>query len=157
MKNTGKPTEALFEASITALGKRGYWYRIKDAAAIKGLTGSVGVGVDATPSDYICAVWGLTFFAEVKSTQHETLFEFGLLKTGQNAHGRRIIAAGGDYLIFVHRLTTGDWYKIPMWVVHDYEAGAGRRSITWNEMEKYKCLVEKTPKGTRPVWPSPKL
>lgn len=157
MKNTGKPSEALFEASITALGKRGYWYRIKDAAAIRGLTGRVGVGMDATPSDYMCVVWGMTFFAEVKSTQHETLFEFGLLKAGQNAHGKRIVAAGGEYWIFIHRLATGDWYKVPMWVVQDFEAGTGRRSMAWNEMERFKCLVEKTPKGSRILWQSPRL
>ncbi|GJE78124.1 Holliday junction resolvase RecU [Methylorubrum suomiense] len=151
MRNTGKPTEALFEASITALGKDGYFYRIKDAAAIKGLTGRVG-HVDATPSDYICAVLGKMFFAEVKSTQHETLFEFKLLKVGQNAHGARITAAGGQYLVFVHRLATGDWYILPMNVIRDYETNNSRKSMAWTEMEWFECTTVKTPAGSRPAW-----
>lgn len=151
-KNTGKPTEALFESSILALGKQGYFYRIKDAAAIKGLTGSVGAGIDATPSDYICAVLGKTFFAEVKSTQHETLFEFKLLKKGQNAHGARIVAAGGGYLVFVHRMLTDDWYVIPMSAIRAHEATMNRKSMAWTEMGAFRCTTEPTPAGSRPLW-----
>ncbi|PZP71753.1 Holliday junction resolvase RecU [Methylorubrum populi] len=153
MKNNGKPTEARFEASINALGKQGYLYRIKDAAAIHGLTGRVGAGVDATPSDYICAVRGKTFFAEVKSTQHETLFEFKLLKKGQNAHGARIVAAGGSYLIFVHRLLTDDWYCVPMALIRQHEALTNRKSMAWTEMGDWKCTTEQTPAGSRLLWP----
>lgn len=151
MKNTGKPTEALFEASITGLGKDGYFYRIKDAAAIKGLTGRVG-HVDATPSDYICAVLGKTFFAEVKSTQHETLFEFKLLKKGQHAHSTRIVAAGGGYLVIIHRMLTDDWYIVPKSVLQRHEQLTTRKSMTWAELEGFKCTTEKTRAGSRPAW-----
>lgn len=152
-KNTGKPTEALFESSINALGKQGYFYRIKDAAAIKGLTGSVGAGVDATPSDYICAVRGKTFFAEVKSTQHDTLFEFKLLKKGQNAHGAQIVAAGGAYWVFIHRMSTGDWYCVSMAWIRLHESKTDRKSMAWTEMGEFKCSTELTPAGSRPQWP----
>lgn len=152
MKNTGKPTEALFESAITALGKRGYFYRIKDAAEIRGLTGRIGSGVDATPSDYICAVNGSTFFAEVKSTQHATLFEFKLLKKGQNSHGARIVAAGGGYLVFVHNLLTDDWYVMPMSRIQKHKTETGRMSLSWSELEDCKCTTELTPKGRRPVF-----
>lgn len=152
MKNTGKRTEELFTASIEALGKQGYVYRIKDAAAIHGLTGRVGAGVDATPSDYICAVLGKTFFAEVKSTQHATLFEFKLLKKGQNSHGARIVAAGGSYLVFVHRMLTDDWYCIPMQAIRQHTATTNQKSMAWAELEKWKCMTEPTRAGSRPLW-----
>ncbi len=150
-KNTGKPTERLFEASIDALGKRGYYYRIKDAAAIRGLTGKTGMA-DATPSDYICVVKGKMFFGEVKSTQHERLFEFSLLKKGQNSHGLRIIAAGGQYLVIVHRILTDEWYIIPRSVIKDHEATTKERSIPWLDLRKFECSTEPTPAGNRPLW-----
>lgn len=153
MKNTGKPTEKLFEDSITALGKDGYFYRIKDAAAIRGLTGSIGRAVDATPSDYVVCMLGETFFCEVKSTQHETLFEFSLLKKGQNAHSSRIIAAKGGYRVVIHRLSTDQWYIIPMSVILHHTVITQRKSFTWEELESYRwhSLVA-TPKGSRPKW-----
>ena len=152
MKNTGKPTERLFEESITALGKAGYFYRIKDAAAIKGLTGRVGVGIDATPSDYICVVKGTTFFCEVKSTHHATLFEFKMLARGQNAHGARIIAAGGNYLVMIHRMQTDDWYLIAKRHLVDHQDRTGTKSISWAELETFKCTADATRVGRRPQW-----
>lgn len=151
-KNTGKPTEALFEASLDALGKAAYYYRIKDAAAIRGMTGQIGRGVDATPSDYICVVKGKTFFGEVKSTQHPTLFEFKLLKKGQNSHATRILAAGGGYLVVIHRLLTGDWYVVSKDALVRHETMTGRKSMSWDEMESCRCTLEKTRAGTRPQW-----
>lgn len=152
MKNTGKPTEAMFEASIGALGKDGYFYRIKDAAAIRGLTGRVGQGVDATPSDYICAVKGSTFFCEVKSTQQPANFEFKLLAKGQNAHGKRILAAGGVYLVMIHRMTTDDWYLVPKGHLVAHEDKTGRKSIPWDDLEIFKCTTDATREGNRPRW-----
>lgn len=134
MRNTGKPSEKAFEDAVAAAGKRAWCYRIKDAAAIRGITGRVGQGIDATPSDYIL-IWNKeTFLCEVKSTQHPTLFEFSLLTKGQKGHYPQIEAAGGQYIIFVHRLTTGDWYQIPMYDVAHHTS----KSFSWTEMEKYR-------------------
>jgi penicillin-binding protein-related factor A (putative recombinase) len=152
MKNTGKPTEALFEGSITALGKEGYFYRIKDAAAIRGITGKVGAGIDATPSDYICAVKGQTFFCEVKSTQHETLFEFKMFRKGQNSHATRIMTAGGNYLVVIHRTLTDEWYLAGKSVFTAHEVATGRKSMAWTDMEIFRCITELTPAGRRPKW-----
>ncbi len=136
MKNTGKPTEKAFEAAVLALGKGGYFYRIKDAAAIHGLTGKVG-HVDETPSDYIVTAAGVTFYAELKSTQHETSFPFSLLKRGQTAHSTRILAAGGEYWVFVQRLPSEEWFRIPMRLIQQVRA-AGKSSIPWKDLEPYR-------------------
>lgn len=151
-KNTGKPSEQAFEAAVAAAGKRAWCYRIKDAASIRGITGRLGHGIDATPSDYILVWDGETYFAEVKSTQHETRFEFSLLTRGQTGHYPQIQAAGGRYIIFLHRLTTGQWYMIPMSDVVQHTATTGQKSIPWTDMEKYKCpTTVASLKVSRPV------
>lgn len=137
-KNTGKPSERAFEEAVAATGKEGWCYRIKDAAAIHGIAGRTGHGVDATPADYILVLRGEMSFCEVKSTQHETLFEFSLLTKGQRGHYPQIAAAGGRFIIFLHRLTTGQWYMIPMKSVVEHTRTTGRKSITWKEMEEYR-------------------
>jgi penicillin-binding protein-related factor A (putative recombinase) len=145
LRNTGKPSEELFENSILALGKAGYFYRIKDAADIRGITGRVGQGMDATPSDYIVSVHGEVSFAEVKSTNDLTKFPFSLLKKGQKSHGKRIVASGGSYRVYIHRLKTDTWYCIPLRFIHAVQ-DAGAQSIPWEQMEKYKWhLSWKTP------------
>lgn len=135
-RNTGKPTEALFEHSISALGKLGYFYRIKDAADIKGLTGKIG-HADATPADYIISVKGVLEFAEVKSTSDLTKFAFALLKKGQKSHGARIVASGGLYRVYVHRLDKDLWYRIPLRSIQAVQA-VGKQSIPWEDMEQFR-------------------
>lgn len=135
-KNTGKPSEEDFTDSLNLVGKKAWWYRIKDAAAIRGLTGKIG-HVDKTPSDYVVVAYGLTAFCEVKSTQNETSFPFGLLKTGQVSHGIRILAAGGAYLVFVQRLPSLEWYVVPLCQINRVKS-QGKQSIPWEALEKYR-------------------
>lgn len=138
-KNTGKPSERAFEARLSSAGKAAYFYRIKDAAAIKGLTGKIG-NVDATPSDYIVVIDGLTEFAEVKSTLDPERFSFSLLGKGQNSHAQRILTAGGGYRIYIHALVSGQWYRIPRLAIDSYQK-FGRASLRWDEMNFYRWDV----------------
>lgn len=140
MRNTGKPSEALFEASITALGKHGYFYRITDAADVRGITGRVGTGMHATPSDYIISVRGVVEFAEVKSTNDLTKFPFSLLKKGQRSHGKQIVASGGLYRVYIHRLKMDTWYRIPLRSIQAVQQ-AGPQSIPWEQMEQFKWAL----------------
>ncbi|MES0183299.1 hypothetical protein NKK48_01120 [Mesorhizobium sp. C386A] len=51
-------------------------------------------------------------FAEVKSTQDETAFPFSLLRKIPSAMAIMILAAGGEYLVYIHRITTDEWFCI---------------------------------------------
>ncbi|MGO7308796.1 hypothetical protein ACCS91_33615 [Rhizobium ruizarguesonis] len=135
-KNTGKPTESLFEGVWQSLGKRAYCYRIADAAEVRGRTGRIGL-TRATPSDYIVSHDGVTFYAEVKSTQEKTSFPFALLKKGQAAAAPQVVSAGGGYFIFARNLNTGTWYRIP-WQIVQAVKDLGRSSIPWTELETLK-------------------
>jgi penicillin-binding protein-related factor A (putative recombinase) len=135
-RNTGKPTEEVFEQSISRLGKAGYFYRITDASAVRGLTGVIG-HMPATPADYIICVHGTLEFAEVKSTKDETAFRFSLLKKGQKNHGRMIVASGGLYRVYVRRLADDTWFRIPMRSIIAVQ-DAGKQSIPWEQMERFK-------------------
>jgi penicillin-binding protein-related factor A (putative recombinase) len=134
-KNTGKSAEGEFEDFLKKLGKHAYFYRFKDASDLKGLTGKIG-HIDKQPSDYIVVVRGLTAFSEVKSTGNDTSFPFSLLKAGQNAHALRILAAGGSYLVYVKRMTTGEWFRIPYEVIRQTRE-TGKASIPWRDLGGY--------------------
>ncbi len=135
MKNTGKPSEKIFEQRLALLGKRAYFYRIKDAATIKGLTGKVG-NVGASPSDYFIVLDGKTSFAEVKSTQEKTSFPFSLLKKGQVAHGIQINNAGGNYYVYIHNLNSDKWYRVPFGLI-EASRNLGKSSLTWESLQTY--------------------
>jgi penicillin-binding protein-related factor A (putative recombinase) len=141
-KNSGKPSESLFEGVWLRLGKRAYCYRIADAAEVRGRTGKIGV-TRATPSDYIVSFDGETIYAEVKSTQEKTSFPFSLLKKGQNAAAPQVVSAGGSYIVFVHHLITGTWYALP-WQVIQAVKDLGRASIPWTELDNFKWTHQPT-------------
>ena len=135
MKNTGKSSERDFESRLDALGKRAYYTRLVDAAEVVGRTGRIGFS-RSQPSDYVVTLHGNTFYAEVKSTVHEKLFQFSLLRTSQSGAAIMILGAGGEYWIFLHHLLTGNWYRIPYRVVFDAKQN-GRASLSWIELEDY--------------------
>lgn len=135
-KNTGKPSEQLFESAHDSLGKRAYYCRLVDAAEVKGRTGRMG-HVRPQPSDYVLVVDGVTSFAEVKSTQEKTSFPFSLLRTKQSAAAKMILGAGGSYFVYLHDLTRDRWFKVPyalIQIVKDH----GKSSIPWDDLKEFK-------------------
>jgi penicillin-binding protein-related factor A (putative recombinase) len=137
MKNTGKPTEKLFESVWDRMGKKAYYYRIPDAAELFGRNRGTILNVRPTPSDYVVTTDGSSFYAEVKSSQNKTAFPFNLFKKGQSAAAPQVLSAGGAYFVFAHNLTTGTWYRIP-WQVIQAVKDLGRSSIPWTELENLK-------------------
>ncbi len=131
-KNTGKPSEEAFETIWNKLGKQAWVWRVVDAAEVRGRTGKIGFTRSA-PSDYVVAHNGV-HFAEVKSTQDDTAFRFSLLRAKPSAMAVMILAAGADYLVYIHRLPTNEWFCIPYQMIRDCAA----RSITWPELERHK-------------------
>lgn len=131
-KNTGKPSEQEFERIWNKLGKKAWVWRVVDAAEVRGRTGKIGFTRSA-PSDYVVARNGV-HFAEVKSTNDPTAFRFSLLRTIPSAMAVMILAAGGDYFVYIHRIPTDEWFRIPYQMIRDHSA----RSLTWKELEGHK-------------------
>ncbi|RWM90038.1 MAG: hypothetical protein EOR84_22780 [Mesorhizobium sp.] len=131
-KNTGKPSEQEFESIWNKLGKSAWVWRVVDAAEVRGRTGKIGFTRSA-PSDYIVAHNGV-HFAEVKSTQDDTAFRFSLLRKIPSAMAIMILAAGGDYFVYIHRLPTNEWFRVPYAMIRDTE----KRSLTWQELKGHR-------------------
>jgi penicillin-binding protein-related factor A (putative recombinase) len=136
-KNTGKPSEAIFDNHWKKYGKRAFLFKFTDASEATGLNKRV-TAIKAQPCDRIVVLDGRTSFCEVKSTHHETLFEFNLLKPKQSAYAKMILAAGGKYQVYVHRLKTDEWYYVPYQYIASVKE-IGRASIPWSLMEEFKC------------------
>lgn len=135
-KNTGKSSEQKWENHFTSLGKSAFFYRVVDAAEVRGRTGKIGF-VRPAPSDYVLVYKGRTTFAEVKSTQNATSFPFSILRTVQSAMATQILAAGGDYDVYVHNLITDTWYRIPYQVIQATE----KSSIPWSQLQDFKYVL----------------
>jgi penicillin-binding protein-related factor A (putative recombinase) len=134
-KNTGKPSEQDFETHWQRLGKAAFCFRFADAAEVTGLAGKI-VGLRAQPSDFIVVHEGVTSFCEVKSTGSETSFPFSMLKTTQGAFAKFTVTAKGSYLVYIHSLHLGRWFKIPYELVLTTRE-AGKASIPWKDLEPY--------------------
>lgn len=136
-RNSGKPSEELFDAHFARLGKRAVVFQLYDAAYISGLLGkATKVQIPAQPSDRIVTVDGETHYAEVKSTQDPTAFRFQLLRKSQSSAATRVLAAGGSYLVYVHRLLTNTWYRFSYDLIAQIKA-QGKSSIPWADLEPF--------------------
>lgn len=135
-KNTGHPSEKAFEARWNQLGKKAVFFKLVDAAEIRGRSGKIATSARAQPSDYILTFAKKTVYAEVKSTINKTSFSFSLLKSSQTSAATRILAAGGEYSIFIHALATDDWYVIPYQLVMYTKKG----SLKWTELRNHLWL-----------------
>ena len=133
IKNTGKPSEKLFDDAWKRLGKVAHVFAFTDASEATG-TNKRRTHIKAQPSDRLVTFRGVTWFAEVKSTVHETRFDFSLLRTTQGAYAAMIIAAGGVYYAYVHRLATDVWYRLSYQEIQAVK-DAGRASLRWDELE----------------------
>ena len=139
-KNTGKLSEELFEESFSHIGKNAYVYRFVDAAEVRGRTGKIG-SIRPSPADYLVVHSGVTFFAEVKSTQNPTSFPFSLLRITQSAFAKMAITAGGFYFIYLHDLTRNQWYRIPYSFIKEWKETTGRSSVPWDNLQDFKYVL----------------
>lgn len=132
-KNTGKPSEKEFVDIFKKLGKKVFVHRIMDNAEVRGRVGGTG-HVRAMPSDWIVTENGVMYYAETKSTMSKVSFKASSLTISQKAAARQQFAAGGLYFVFIHRLTTGDWYKVPA----DFLLMSGKTTFKWIEFQSYR-------------------
>lgn len=135
-RNTGKPAEKDFQDTWARQGKAAYLFRLADAAEIYGRTKGK-MTVRSQPSDYILVTEGRTIFAEVKSSEDPTAFRFSLLKTSQTGPAQMVLAAGGEYEIFVQSIANHTWYRFPYAVVKAVRE-IGKASIPWSDLKDFE-------------------
>lgn len=132
MKNTGKPSEQIFDDAWRLLGKRAHVFKFTDSAEATGTNRRV-TAVKAQPSDRLVTFNGETWYAEIKSTWDERNFPFSLLRPKQGAYAAGVIAAGGTYIVYVHSLVLNRWFAVPYQLIRAVK-DAGRASIPWTDL-----------------------
>lgn len=133
-KHAWMEAEADFEQ--TWAGRKDVWcYAFEDTREAIGLAKSRRVFTKGRPSDYLVTANGLTFFAEVKSTENEVSFNLNNVEMSQWQAAIRSAAAGGLYFFFLRCEATGRWYQVPAAVL--IEQRKIKKSIKWTELETY--------------------
>lgn len=135
-KNTGKPAQDEFERHWRGLGKQAYCIPFYDAAYLRGLNDG-HVEAPRQPADYLVTHNGVTFYAEVKSTENPTRFKFSMLRTNQWAAAHRVTVAGGEYFVFVKSLKLNRWFRVPasyIKLMKDIDV----KSTPWDAMAHFK-------------------
>lgn len=135
MRNTGKPSEQIFDESWQRLGKKAYVFEFVDTAKASGMNGRFS-NTGAQPSDRLLTFEGHTSFAEIKSSTDPDAFKFSLLRKGQGFAAAAAMAAGGAYDVYFHSLPTDRWFKIPYSVIRQAK-DAGRGSFKISELEPF--------------------
>ena len=139
MKNTGRPSEDIFDQHWMLLGKRAYVHVFTDSAEVRGMN-KKQVMVKAQPADRLVVLDGLMFLAEVKSSvaSHDR-FDFKLLQAGQSRAAAMVLAAGGEYLIYYHHLSTNEWFRFSYSEVKTAKE-AGASSIPLAQLREQRRL-----------------
>lgn len=132
VKNTGKKSEEIFDESWGRLGKHAHVFKFTDTAEARGMNKGK-VTIKAQPSDRLLTYKGVISYAEIKSTIDPEKFSFSLLRKTQSAYAAFILAAGGPYDVYLHRLAEDRWYKIPYSVIQN----APQKHIKWPDLEAY--------------------
>lgn len=147
MKNTGKPSEKLFDDAFTLYGKRAYVFAFTDASEATGMNRATGraTNIKPQPADRMVTLEGRTFYAEVKSSvSKDDRFDFKLLRPTQGMYAAQVVAAGGEYLVFYHHLSTDEWFCFPYQLVVSTKAD-GKSSIPLSLLRKYHPWTPNSP------------
>jgi penicillin-binding protein-related factor A (putative recombinase) len=96
--------------------------------------------VSAQPADFLVAHGGRMWFAEVKSTHEKVSFPFSALQRSQRQTLTLSVKHGVEYLVYVKREGTGQWYRIPATLIIA-TIDKGKQSLRWDELENHICQV----------------
>lgn len=127
MRNSGKPSEADFEAELTKrFGKDYYLLRLRDMSDTRARVSFT------QPADFVLTLpfEGMAY-AEVKSTYDDSLHK-SMFRPAQLQGMKRQLAAGGEYWIFIQHLPDKLWY-----ICDAEQILGGRKSWGFSEMEKW--------------------
>lgn len=129
-RNDGSASEELFvERMQKRYGAKFFAHKLTD-------TKSAGKLVKSVPADYVVTLCGDMFWAEIKSSNNKTSFPLSCFQKPQLLGMKRQEMAGGDYIVYIHRLATNTWY-----CVHSTEIehlSDGKKSINWDDLNFYK-------------------
>jgi penicillin-binding protein-related factor A (putative recombinase) len=136
VKNTGIPSEKIFDDYWASFGRRAALVKFEDAAALYGKN-KRPVANAAKPSDRLVTFEGETFYAEVKSTIDPRRFGFNKIRKTQRGYAKQITAAGGRYDFYIHSLHLDQWFRVPAQVILTTEA----KSLSWEELKPYETSL----------------
>lgn len=136
-RNDGSKSEQIFDGYIEGFGKDGQSVPFFDKKYLTGLNNKRSLVVPNQPSDRVVVRLGVTFFAEVKSSQNATSFPFSNVKGTQWGWAKRLTRAGSDYRFFLHNIVTDQWYEVPAQHLLKIRA-EGRQSVKWILIEEFK-------------------
>lgn len=131
-KEAWEQAEDDFDNHWKRMGKKACLFEFRDARKLHGMN-KKRVATGKQPSDRLVTVGGITFYAEIKYTTDPHRFSFGLMKPGQKGHATMVVAAGGEYRVYVKSEHTGLWYNIPYQAIQDHTA----QSFTWAELSPF--------------------
>lgn len=113
--------------------KRSFCFQFHDARAAKGAGGSQRIFTTSHPSDFIVTDHGVTFFAEVKSSQDPTSFPFAAVQKAQWSAAIQTTSAGGLYYFFIRSEVLKKWFRIPANLMIDMRSD-GVKSVKWEHL-----------------------
>lgn len=119
-------------------GKTRWCYRFGDTREAMGSAGSRRVFTKPRPSDFLVVDNGNTFFAEVKSSHHETSFPLSAVQTPQWSAAVQTTSAGGSYFFYIKQETVSQWYCVPAYALIALQK-EGFKSVKWTHLEGFKC------------------
>ena len=100
-----------FESWFTS--KTQFVFAFEDAREVMGARQTRKIFTKGQPADYLVTDNGWVYFAEVKSSQHETSFALSGIQKSQWNAARRVTAAGGMYFFFIRKEPERVWFKVP--------------------------------------------
>ena len=119
-------------------GKRSFVHPFEDAREAMGVSQSRKVFTKGQPADYLVTADGITFYAEVKSSQDPILFALSRIRKPQWAACIRVTAAKGLYYFFIRQeLALPVWYKIPAAFFISLQ-DSGVKSVRWEQLKDYQ-------------------
>lgn len=139
MRNDGTAAQDAFEKHWESRPET-HIERLRDAKDLRGINGGRAVGDFPKPSDYIITTGGLTFYAEVKSTEKMNRFAFGDIRDYQKRTALLMASIGGVYNFYIYSYGRGQWYVMTARKFADAVAER-RASITFEELEPWNLKI----------------
>lgn len=131
-KQIGDIAQKMFEDAVKKkYGKTAFLHRLPDTSDIRArYQGKTVAHLPKQPADYHIIAQGQSFYAEVKGTTNKTRFPFSQLEAAQLAGMKKVLAAGGEYVIFVYSFEEKSWYRISAQMILSRK-DAGKASLAF--------------------------